>query len=113
MYRDSASLLLGVEKVCDQRLHVPIENDADKLSSPINDRAAGITPNNVGCANEIERSGEIQIFFGPGPTFRQLERWFVLVLGRTFKKASECSFELDLFSFLFIALQSAECQPQR
>src|SRR5213593_2699469 len=54
-----ACFLLREQEVEHERIDVAVENNSHQLGIPVDDRAAGIAPDDVGGADEIE--GRVQI----------------------------------------------------
>src|SRR6266581_3217905 len=80
--RYSAGLCIGVDAIENQRLDIAVKNDPDEFVRLVYDRAAAVAADDVCVGNKIEMCRQIEICLLVDPALRQIERWFVVVLGR-------------------------------
>src|SRR5437870_10402057 len=78
---DGACFLLREKKVEHERMDVAVENYPHQLGIPVDDRAAGVAPDDVGGADEIEGRVQIEPALALDPEWREIKRRFVMVRG--------------------------------
>ena len=95
-------MFVGVNAIEHERLNVAVENDPDEFSGLVHHRAAAVAANDVGIGDEIESRFRIERRLLVDPTVRQIERRFVVVLGRALIQAREIRERRNLFPIFFV-----------
>ncbi len=105
-----SGLVLGIYKIGDKRLDVPVENNPDKFTVSIDDGAAGVTADNVGGANKVKRSAEVELFAFLKPALGQVKGRVIVVFFGSLVKPGKRRLEWNCLSSFLIALHDAKGQ---
>src|SRR5260370_42260654 len=73
VHGDSTALCIAIDKIADQALDVPVEDQPDNLALAVNHRRTGVTTDNVAGAHKVESRGKIELVSARGIAFRQIE----------------------------------------
>ena len=73
MDRHGSGLLVRIDEVEHQRVHVTVEDDPDQLAITVDHGAAGVAADDVGGADEVEWRVELDSILALDPAPGQLE----------------------------------------
>lgn len=105
---------VGVNEVEHQRLNVAVEDQPDDFACAVDDRAAGVTADDVGRADKVKRRGQVELVLGFERAFGQFPT-AACCRGprRAWMVAAQRRDRFDLLARLAKAFDRAEGQPQR
>ena len=112
MHGNGTRLVLRVDVIQHQAFQVPVKDDPNQFRILIDDRAAGISANNVRCVHKVQRRVRIDIVPVLEPTFRQREWRLVLVVLRMFVRAAQSRCPGQLLCAFLVSINDSECEAQ-